>query len=260
MRVALKFGYDGTKFAGSQRQPGKRTVEGEIIAALEGFTKFDEFKAAGRTDAGVSALGAVIALDTEFSTTKLIRALNARVRDVWFYGYKVVEAGFNPRYALERRYRYFLRDEGQNLEIMENASQLFIGEHDFSNFAKIEEGKNPIRKVENAYVRRKNGMFVLEFSAPNFLWNQIRRMVSAIDRASRGLVELSSIKDALQSNVHTDFGLAPSEALVLVDVKYDFEFEKDTEQNEIAIENIKERIWSARLRHEFLREMMEKIA
>jgi len=254
VRVALKFGYDGRKFSGSQRQPGKRTVEGEIISTLEEFTEFENFKSAGRTDAGVSALGAVISFDTKFPVEKLVRSLNARVKDIWFYGYKIVKEDFNPRHALQRHYRYYLRENRQNYDILKEVALLFVGEHDFRNFSKY-DGKTQVRKIDRIEIGKKDIFYTIDFYAESFLWNQIRRIVSAMDKVSRGLVDFSEIKDALYAKERKDFGLAIPEALVLVDVKYDFEFEKDKNQNEIAIRKIEENLHNAKLYSEFIEEM-----
>ena len=109
-RYALKFGYDGTNFHGSQRQiPAKNavtaeitTVEGEIIHALNKINvditpEIARLQVASRTDSGVSALGNVLAINTTFDATDLITSLNANLNDCWFYGFARIGEDFKPR-------------------------------------------------------------------------------------------------------------------------------------------------------------------
>ena len=112
-RAAVKLAYEGKDFLGFQRQPHTRTVEDQVIAALveiEAITDAtsSRFKGASRTDAWVSALGNVVAFDTEFRKDRLLHALNAVSDGVYFYGIAEVPEGFTPRRASQRWYRYFL--------------------------------------------------------------------------------------------------------------------------------------------------------
>ena len=237
MRIALKFAYDGKSFFGYARQPKLRTVEGEIINALK-KTKiaYENFGSASRTDRGVSALGNVISFNTDFKGN-ILSALNANVKDVWFYGVSNVDENFNPRYAKERWYRYFLFNSGLDVDKMKKASELFVGVHDFSNFARI-ENKNPVRKINSLKIKEKGDFIIIDIKAESFLWNMVRRIVSVLEKAGRNEIKIDVIKDALESKERFDFGSAKPEGLILMDVKYDFDFETDKK----AIEKLKKNL------------------
>ena len=132
MHVALKFGYEGWRFHGSQVQPGQRTVEGDISAALEAILGKEgmqraKLRAASRTDAGVSALGNVLCVDVDMQPTDLVNALNANLDGIWVHSYAEVDEEFNPRHASSREYRYFLPKnwpERLNLNALKQAGPL----------------------------------------------------------------------------------------------------------------------------------------
>jgi len=236
MRLALKFGYDGRAFHGFSRQPGQRTVEGEILRALEdigvlgkgGSARDINYGAASRTDAGVSAIGNVVALDTAFRKDALLRALNARLDDIWFHSITEVPDGFQPRQALQRWYRYHLApDETGDYDALRNALRLFVGTHDFTNFCRP-EGKCAVRTIRKLRVRRSGPFITADILSQGFLWNMVRRIMGAALAVSRGELKIAEVKQALDHpKKRADLGLAPPEPLVLMDVVYDVEFEKD---------------------------------
>jgi tRNA pseudouridine38-40 synthase len=244
MRLALKFGYDGRGFHGFPRQPGQRTVEGDIIEALRGLHILSDagnpseigYGAASRTDAGVSAIGNVIAIDTSFRPQALLPALNARLEDIWFHSCAEVPDGFRPREARLRWYRYHLRaEEAGKLPVLRGALKLFEGTHDFSNFSRP-EGKDATRTVDRIRSRRSGPFITVDFFARSFLWNQVRRMIGAALAASGGELELHHIESALdRPQRRADLGLAPPEPLVLMEVAYDgLDFCQDTKAMAIA--------------------------
>ena len=148
MRIALKFAYDGHIFHGYARQPGLKTVEGEIISILvrEEYIKNAKdsiFRSSSRTDKGVSALGNVIAFNTDKPIDNILKQINTKTEEILFYGIKEVEPDFYPRYAKQRIYRYYLKNNNFDMEKIISAASLFTGTHNFSNFARVEEGKNP---------------------------------------------------------------------------------------------------------------------
>ena len=157
MRLTLKFAYDGKKYQGYARQPQLKTVEGEIIKALikQGFiedTKESYFRFASRTDKGVSALGNVIAFNTKASKRSIIKELNDELTDMLFYGIKDVDQDFFPRYAQYRIYRYYLKNMNLKMDKILSAAGAFTGTYNFSNFAKLEKFKDPIRTINNIIV------------------------------------------------------------------------------------------------------------
>jgi len=231
MRIALKFAYDGRKFHGFARQPDLKTVEGEIIQLLieNGYilspTK-SVFRCASRTDKGVSALGNVIAFNTDKNVENIFEEINID-EDIVFYGIKKVDEDFYPRYAKQRIYRYYLKDKDCDIKEIKDTSSLFVGTHDFTNFARIEQGKNPVRTIDDIKVFEENEYVVLELFAQTFLWNQIRRIISAIEKVCNGKISNDEIINALKNPENNyDFGLADPKFLVLYNVVYDFVFEE----------------------------------
>jgi len=231
MRLAIKFAYDGRKFQGYARQPNMKTVEGELIKNLtqHGFiedAKKSCFRSASRTDKGVSALGNVVAFNTDSSKEHIFQTLTNEATDIIVYGIKIVEPNFYPRYAKWRIYRYYLKNDNFKLEKILSTVALFTGEHNFSNFARVEADKNPIRIIDNILVTEQDDFFIIDFYAQTFLWHQIRRVVSALEKAIGGKLEKEQIIDALANpDKKVDFGLATAEPLILKDIIYDFEFE-----------------------------------
>jgi len=233
MKLALKFSYNGKDFRGYARQPQQKTIEGEIISSLvnNGFienTNVSEFRSASRTDKGVSALGNIIAFKIDKYPNTILKVLNDDLQDIIFYGFKEVNIDFYPRHAKQRRYRYYLKNNNFDNDKIISVATSFAGEHNFSNFARIELGKDPERIIDNILIEFQNDFIVLEFSAQNFLWNQVRRIVSAISKTGLGKIEKEEVIEALHNpDKKVDFGLAPAEPLVLTDIVYDFEFEID---------------------------------
>jgi len=232
MRVAMKFAYGGAHFSGYARQPGQRTIEQALLDVLSSSKVLRDatssrFRTASRTDRGVSALGNVCAFDTDSSQDRIFELLMTTISsDIFLYGIRVVEPEFYPRHAKRRDYRYYLKNEDLDVDTVLATAALFTGEHNFQNFARIEPSKNPVRTIDNIIVVKKHGFLVLDFYAQTFLWNQIRRIVSALRKAGEGTLTQRAIKQALlHPEKRVDFQLASPEPLILKDVVYDFSFE-----------------------------------
>ncbi len=193
-RVAVKFAYDGTCFMGSQRQPGERTAESELLNALVkigAITSADDnrFRVASRTDRGVSALGNVFAVDTEFRRHELLAALNASCDDVHCYALAEVSKSFTPRRAQGRWYRYHLPYRGQDVGLMARGAKEFEGEREFRLFCKP-DGKATLRTLGSITVRLEGEVILIDLRAREFLRNMVRRTVSALDQLGQGRVTL----------------------------------------------------------------------
>ena len=128
-RVALKIAYMGRDFHGFQRQPGLRTVESELLGALEEVGVIENlgqsnYSIAGRTDRGVHALGNVVSFRTR--KMPIINQVNDILpRDIRILGFAQVPIGFKTRYANKRHYRYILcnvNDELMDIEKMQEAA------------------------------------------------------------------------------------------------------------------------------------------
>ena len=200
-RAAIKLAYEGKDFLGFQRQPHVRTVEDEVIAALVEIeaikdVKTSRFKSASRTDAGVTALGNVVAFDTEFRKAKLLHALNAVSDGVYFYGVAEVPESFSPRRASQRWYRYFLPSRGLAIGKVEESAKMFLGKHDFKCFCKVDE-RNTVKVVQSVEVFPLGNFLIIDIKAREFLRNMVRRIVAAMDAVGKGKASLEDIRKAL---------------------------------------------------------------
>jgi tRNA pseudouridine38-40 synthase len=232
MKYALKFGYDGKNYSGYARQPNLRTIEGEIILALLRAKIIEDpshfgLEVASRTDKGVSALGNVVSFFTDFREAEMISALNAHLDDIWFYGLAKVHDDFNPRHAKSRWYRYHIYADDLDFNSVKRTAEFFVGKHNFRNFAKL-EGNEPFLTIDSIDVSKEENVVVLDIRAQRFLWHMVRRMVEAILDVEAGKISRDDIEHALKSQEKVDFGVAPPEPLILMDVEYDFDFEIDS--------------------------------
>ena len=219
MRVALRFGYDGRRFHGYARQPNVKTVEGEILRALDRIdARHIRFRSASRTDKGVSAISNVIAFDTNFRPEELPKALNANTEHIFFHGWSEVDMEFDPRKARMRWYRYHLFGE-HDIEAMKDVAELFIGRHDFSGFARMEEGKNPVRAIDSIEFHEENGLYVVDIRAQSFLWQMVRRLIGAMFSVEMGERTVNDVQRALSGD-KVIFRIAPPEPLFLMSVDY----------------------------------------
>ncbi len=234
-RYALKIAYDGSAFSGSQRQPNARTVEGEVARAARDIGILGDgewFQIGSRTDAGVSALGNIGALDTAFDPEALVPALNSHLDDVWIYGSAPVGDGFNPRHAKGRWYRYMMEADGIDLELAGKAIQLFVGERDFTHFSKYDDtaDRSPKRTVSLVTLKPSGGMLTLDVMGESFLWQMVRRMAGAVKMVGEGTATATDIAEALahpKKYKGVIFPPLPPEGLTLMDVELDVEFEPE---------------------------------
>lgn len=228
-RVAIRFAYDGSSFDSFARQPARRTVEGELLAGLQraGVIKdarAADYKVASRTDRGVSAWGNVCAISTDVDIRGLVHSLD--VPDgLWVLAAAPVDDAFSPRAeAIERTYRYHLLDADElDWRAMRGAAQMFAGLHDFRNFCRREPGVTTRRRIGSVVVQKDAGRGFIRFVAPNFLWEQVRRMVHAILDVGTGRRDADAIARQLGSGGKIEPPAAP-EPLVLehVEVPVDF--------------------------------------
>ena len=236
----FRIGYLGDAFHGSQIQPDARTVQSELIRVFRSLKwltgpKEDQLLVlSSRTDAGVHVRinGGIVDLDRALwealSPRKMIRAVDDRLdSNIAFLTVEEVEASFNPRMALHRTYRYRLEAMEFWVEPDHEAFRrwldLFVGTYDARNFARLEEGKNPIRTVlETKPWMDGKRLIGFEVTGEAFLWNQVRRMANALFRLAVGELDENEIREAIeQPMVPVDFGVAPPEWLVLWGVAWE---------------------------------------
>lgn len=212
MRYRARVEYDGTGFAGSQVQPGVRTVQGELeatLARLTGETRVT-VDVAGRTDAGVHALGQVIAFTYRgrMTAAELERALNGSLpSDVAVRDLRRVPLGFHPRYAARyREYRYTVWNgprsplrERQALGVrapldtaaMARAAAALVGRHDFSSFGAAD--RQPVRTVHAVRVRRAGSIVTIDVTADAFLRGMVRRIVAILLEVGHGKLDENEV-------------------------------------------------------------------
>jgi tRNA pseudouridine38-40 synthase len=215
-RYSARVEYDGTDFAGFQVNPGKRTVQGTLEDALArlGDGVVRRVDGAGRTDAGVHALGQVIGFSYvgRLDALGLGAALAAILpRDVAVRDIRPAPERFNPRYAARYRdYRYTiwngppspLRERTANgvrepldTDAMARAASAFIGRHDFRAFGTGD--RDPVRTVTAVRVGRTGRYVTIDVRAESFLRGQVRRMVGLLVEVGLGKRDMEAVRSAL---------------------------------------------------------------
>ena len=235
VRYCARVEYDGTDYVGFQVQPGARTVQGELEAALARISGERRIRvvAAGRTDAGVHATDQVIAFTDPRGrpAEELARALDALLPvDVAVRSLRRVPAGFNPRYAARyREYRYTIwngprsplrerqalgvRDQ-LNIAAMARAASVLEGRHDFSAFGAAH--RQPVRTVHRVRVRRQGQLVTIDVAGDAFLRQMVRRIVAALVEVGHGRTTEEAVAEALESRRPAFNGAtAPAKGLCL---------------------------------------------
>ena len=243
-RYALTIEYDGGPFVGWQRQANGLSVQQrleEAVAAINGARAI--VHGAGRTDAGVHALGQVAHIDMArvWRTDKLRDALNAHLKPapVAVIAARAVADDFEARFsAIRRHYRYIIDNRRAPLaltlgrawhvkwpldaEAMHAAAQHLVGRHDFTTFRASEcQANSPVRTLERLDVRRIGARIEIEVSARSFLHNQVRSMAGSLEHVGSGKWQAEDLADALTAKDRTRCGqVAPPQGLYLVAVDY----------------------------------------
>jgi tRNA pseudouridine38-40 synthase len=256
LRIALKIGYLGTNYHGFQTQPGLSTIEGELFKALEKLGVINDRKEAnysssGRTDKGVHAISQVVSFDS--SNPKISpRMINSKLpNDIWAFALARPHPEFDARKdAISREYRYFFYDGGLDLNIggMKEASEFFLGSHDFLNFShgygnESNYPGNTItrREIKRVEVEKRGSFIVIDIEANGFLRQMVRKIISALRMIGDGVKEKRWIKDLLELRIREDIKPAPAFGLILKNVSYaeGFKFIKDEYAREKILERMK---------------------
>ncbi len=245
-RFKLVIEYDGTPYQGWQSQAEGRGVQDAVERALWAIEPdAPRLKCAGRTDAGVHALGQVSHVDLvkPWTDRTLRDALNAHLKmaeeAVSVLSAEPCEERFDCRlWARRRHYRYRLLNRPApsaldkrrvwhiikplNVEAMHEAAQTILGQHDFTTFrASACQAKSPIRTLEEFRVFRAGEEVHIEASARSFLHNQVRSMVGSLVQVGRGLWPVSRMRDALDAKDRAQCGpVAPACGLYFTRVDY----------------------------------------
>ena len=241
MRYKATVSYDGTDFSGWQVQPGKRTVQEEIARAISRIANTEtEITGAGRTDAGVHAIGQVFHFDCDRQFTDICRSINSQLPDDIFIRECVgVSDDFHARYdAKWKHYSYMVNTEkydplmrdhmyqlgiGLDIDRMHEASDLFIGHKDFTSFnaTRLSEVENQERTIFRFDISERSGIVTFDVYGDGFLRHMVRMLVAALIEVGKGNVSRDQLEEMLLSrNKEACNYNIPGRGLYLVHIDY----------------------------------------
>lgn len=246
MRYKILISYDGTNYSGWQVQKTGQAIQPVLQKAIETFLRHPiQLSASGRTDAGVHALGQVAHFDSELQIDahRFLYSINALLQaDIRVHHVEQTTLDFHARYsAISKVYHYHLHLDEMvdpfnrlysyhvffpcNLDLLFQASQSFLGEHDFTSFAsRAYQGAasyDPIRTLHRLDIVPEEGGIRLEFEADGFLYRMVRNITGTLLDVSRGLIKPSEISDIFASKDRRKAGqIVPPHGLFLMEVKY----------------------------------------
>lgn len=236
--------YDGTHYSGWQRQLNAPTIQATVEDALASIAQTRlTIVGAGRTDAGVHALGQVASFRTDrgLSQREWLRALNAHLpADISALSVEEVPDDFHARYSASGKlYEYHLLNRPErapllrerawmlykslDLAAMTDAASCLIGAHDFSSFETgPTDNENPLCRLEQLDLRREGELIVLAFYADRFLKQMVRSIVGTLVEVGQGKRSAADMKTVLAGHSRAAAGkTAPPHGLYLVRVDYD---------------------------------------
>jgi len=224
VRVAFRIGYLGSSFYGSQFQPHQRTVEGEIRQACFRAGLFTEpregrLALSGRTDRGVHARCQIIAFSTPYPD-RARRALPGQLPpDIWVDAFCEVPESYSPRRdVITRIYRFYFLEKPEDSALLRKGAELFLGIHDFSCFARLEPGKDPIRSITTLTVHEEEDYCWIEVSAPSYLWHMVRNMAAVLVCVSASQISLKELEVMLTGRCSKKVKPAPPDGLILWEI------------------------------------------
>ncbi|MGH7937598.1 MAG: tRNA pseudouridine(38-40) synthase TruA [Bryobacteraceae bacterium] len=244
-RLKLTIAYDGASFRGWQSQAGGETIQDRIEEALTEITgRKLRIHGAGRTDAGVHALGQCAHADVpagRLTAAILLNALNASLpATIRIVRCRFVSPDFHARFCARGKvYRYRVATGPVLLpfevgrawhvaaplddSVMRACAAAFVGRHDFAGFA-ANRGKpvrSTVRTIRSVRIRRTSSVTVIEFDADGFLYKMVRMMVGAIIRCGLGKQTLAAVREQLRApSLKSSRLVAPAGGLTLVRVRY----------------------------------------
>jgi tRNA pseudouridine38-40 synthase len=243
-RYKLTIEYDGAPFVGWQIQDNGPSVQSALQTAIAAFCgESVTIRGAGRTDAGVHALGQVAHVDLakDWDTDSVRDALNAHLRPhpIAVLAAERAAEDFDARFSATRRhylYRIVNRrpdlalDRGRawrvprplDADAMQQAAQLLVGKHDFTTFRAAEcQAQSPVKTLDRLGVMRSDHEVLVAASARSFLHNQVRSMVGSLVLVGEGKWSAEDLVGALEARDRAACGpVAPPDGLYLVAVDY----------------------------------------
>ena len=245
MQLAMTVEYEGTSYHGFQYQVNAPSIQEELERAIGKLTgERVRIQGAGRTDAGGHALGQVVSFETmaDHEPSVFVRALNHFLpKDIAVKAAYRTGADFDPRRsALSRTYRYTMLNcrvpsplmrrttelvpEDLNVDKMDQAASLLVGEHDFARFAGPLEDRtaSTVRSVKKASVEREGDLVVFEVTANSFLPHQVRRMAGALMDVGRDRLSIEELRRMIagEEGGRARARALPAKGLTLVGVEY----------------------------------------
>ncbi len=214
MRLFIKFGYLGWLFTGYQSSNGNSNVEDTILKVLRERKIADSLNSAARTDRNVSAIGNVIALNSEEKPEKILGILNSSIDGMIFHQHAEVAEDANPRHCDFKIYRYIIPGDTDIGPKFKPVLRSFVGTHDFSSFCRV-DNRNTSRSIKSIVVKKARDAVYVDFVAGSFLWNQIRTIMAyAIDHSFD-----ETLEDPFQLRERYPKLVRP-EPLILIDIEY----------------------------------------
>jgi tRNA pseudouridine38-40 synthase len=242
--VKLILEYDGSRYAGWQRQPDQPTVQEAVETALLELTQETvAVIGAGRTDSGVHALGQVASfrIERQWTPREWIRGLNARLpEDIAVRSAAVVSDEFHARYAARGKlYQYRILNRGERPAVervylwhvhkpldhtaMERAAAHLIGIHDFTSFeGTLTDNEDPVCNLRQLSLTREDDILRIHVYADRFLKHMVRAIVGTLVEVGHAKRTPDSLSRILAAKDRTAAGrTAPPQGLFLVRVDYD---------------------------------------
>lgn len=243
-RFALTLEFDGTPFHGLQRQSNGPSVQQAMEEALLRITgETVTLNSAGRTDAGVHALGmrSHVDLEKDMAPFRLMEALNAHLRPdpIAVTACEVVADDWHARFSCTgRRYLYrivnrraplaLLRDRAWQVSTpldtsaMHHAAQVLVGQHDFTTFRSVHcQAADPVKTLDLLSVERVDDEVHIHAAARSFLHHQVRSMVGCLKLVGTGTWDAARLTAALAARDRAALGLnAPAQGLYFVAATY----------------------------------------
>lgn len=243
-RFLIAIGYHGDAFHGSQIQPDVRTVEGSLVQALRRLNWWNKscLELSSRTDSGVKVRMNLARIDLPQSVSSvikeksLVRALNDHLPvGMTVISARKVDKNSRVRFAFFRHYLYRLDmieewPEKTKISQITEACSIIEGTHNFSNLSRFEEEKDPVRTVDECIPWIHSGNVIgFSIKAQSFLWNQVRRIASAISGIASGRISMEELQSALlYPERKVDFGRAISDGLILWSINHpDFQLNEE---------------------------------
>jgi tRNA pseudouridine38-40 synthase len=243
-RYKIIIEYDGTGFAGWQRQKNPNTVQEQLEQAIYKFSgQKVNLYGAGRTDAGVHALAQVAHFDLvkDYPSNTVMKALNFYLRalNIGIKGATIVDENFHARFSAKcRHYKYVIINQDAplilerqrawrlqaplDLALMQEAGTLLVGQHDFTSFrAKSCQAKSAIKTINHLQLTKSANIISCDISAPSFLHHMVRNIMGTLVMVGQHKFQPAQILDMIKAKDRASSGItAPACGLYFMKVDY----------------------------------------